>query len=97
MQNLGSTREEIFYYFLLFVSGFSLDLNTIHPIRNLSCILHFLSINCFYNVEMYLSLLGVSHLGLAKLANCNQILHHIAGQNYIAFIDLRVLHIRCEI
>ena len=30
---------------------------------------------------------GVLHPGLAKLANCNQILGHVADQNYIAFID----------
>ena len=32
-------------------------------------------------------LLGISHLGLAKPVNCNQILGHVADQNYIAFID----------
>ena len=30
---------------------------------------------------------GVSHLGLAKLVNCNQILGHVADQNCIEFID----------
>ena len=30
---------------------------------------------------------GFSHLSLAKLVNCNQILGRAADQNYIAFID----------
>ena len=33
------------------------------------------------------SLWGVSHLGRAKLVNCNQILGHVADQDYIEFID----------
>ena len=32
------------------------------------------------------SLWGVSHLGLAKLVYCNQILDYVADQNYITFI-----------
>ena len=30
---------------------------------------------------------GVWHLSLAKLFNCNQILGHVADQNYVAIID----------
>ena len=36
-----------------------------------------------YKVQMHWSLWGVSHLGLAKLVNCNQILGHVADQDYI--------------
>ena len=36
---------------------------------------------------MHWSLWGVSHLGLAKLVNCNQILGHVADQDYVEFID----------
>ena len=36
---------------------------------------------------MHWSLLGVSHLGLAKLVNCNQIVGHVADQDCIEFID----------
>ena len=32
------------------------------------------------------SLWGFSHLGLAKLVNCNQILGHVTDQDYIEFI-----------
>ena len=31
--------------------------------------------------------IGVSHLGLAKPVNCNQILDLVAGQDYKEFID----------
>ena len=37
---------------------------------------------------MHWSLWGVSHLSLVKLGNYNQILDHVADQDYIAFIDL---------
>ena len=40
-----------------------------------------------YNVEMYWSLCGVSHLGLAKLVNCNEILRHVPDQDCIEFTD----------
>ena len=36
---------------------------------------------------MHWSLWGVSHLGLAKLVNCNQILGHVADQDCVEFID----------
>ena len=29
----------------------------------------------------------VSHLGLAKLVNCNQILGHVTDQDYIELVD----------
>ena len=29
----------------------------------------------------------VSHLGLAKLVNCDQILGHVADKDYMEFID----------
>ena len=35
---------------------------------------------------MHWSLWGVSHLGLAKLVNCNQIPGHVAVQDYIEFL-----------
>ena len=40
-----------------------------------------------YGVQMHWSLWGVSHLGVAKLVNCNQILGHVADQDYIEFVD----------
>ena len=36
---------------------------------------------------MHWSLWGVSHLSLAKLVNCNQILGHVTDQDCIEFID----------
>ena len=39
---------------------------------------------------MHWSLWGVSHLGLAKLVNCSQILGHVADQDYIEFTDYNV-------
>ena len=36
---------------------------------------------------MHWSPWGVSHLGLANLVNYNQILDHVAGQDYVEFID----------
>ena len=36
-------------------------------------------------IEVYVW--GVSHFSLAKLVNCNQILGHVADQDYIQFID----------
>ena len=36
---------------------------------------------------MYQMLSISSHLGLAKLVNCNRILGHVADQDYIEFID----------
>ena len=47
-------------------------------------------------VEMHWSLWGVSHLGLAKLVNWNQILDHVADQNYIPFIDGEAFEIFIE-
>ena len=37
--------------------------------------------------KMHWRLWGVSHLGLAKLVNCKQILGHVADQDSIGFID----------
>ena len=42
---------------------------------------------CSNQVQMHWNLWGVSHLILAKLVNCNQILGHVADQDYIEFID----------
>ena len=38
-------------------------------------------------VHMHWSLWGFSHLGLAKIVNCNQILGHVVDEDYIEFID----------
>ena len=41
----------------------------------------------YIKVQMHWSLWGVSHLRLAKLVNCNQILGDVADQDYIKFTD----------
>ena len=43
---------------------------------------------------MHWNLWGVSHLGLAKLGNCNQILGHVADQDCIEFIDSARVYIK---
>ena len=67
-----STSADIWWLFDHLGSG---QVGSTHPTGMLSCF------------GMHRSLWGISHFGQTKLLNCNEILRHIAYQNYIAIID----------
>ena len=43
-----------------------------------------------------MKLLGVSHLGLAELLNCNQFLGHVADEDYSYVSDFQLQALACK-